>query len=176
MGFLRLYRITGDKTLLRIVSGAWDDIHERQMYITGGVSVAEHYEHDYVKPLSGNIVETCATMSWMQLTQQLLELTGESKYADAMERLMINHVFAAQDCESGVCRYHTAPNGSKPDGYFHGPDAQQADTGLSQCYPPSFTQKKEKSFISINTCPHNIPERISHLKSPETIRNPKICS
>ena len=60
-------------------------------------------------------VETCATMSWMQLTQQLLELTGESKYADAMERLMINHVFAAQDCESGVCRYHTAPNGSKPD-------------------------------------------------------------
>jgi len=34
---------------------------QRQMYITGGVSVADHYEHDYVKPLSGNIVETCAT-------------------------------------------------------------------------------------------------------------------
>ena len=109
MGFLRLYRITGDKTLLRKVAGAWDDIRERQMYITGGVSVAEHYEHDYVKPLSGNIVETCATMSWMQLTQMLLELTGETKYADAMERLMLNHVFAAQDCETGVCRYHTAP-------------------------------------------------------------------
>ena len=58
MGFLRLYRITGDKTLLRKVSGAWDDIHERQMYITGGVSVAEHYEHDYVKPLSGNKKKT----------------------------------------------------------------------------------------------------------------------
>ena len=55
MGFLRLYRITGDKTLLRKVTGAWDDIHERQMYITGGVSVAEHYEHDNVKPLSGNL-------------------------------------------------------------------------------------------------------------------------
>lgn len=36
MGFLRLYRITGDKTLLRKVAGAWDDIRERQMYITGG--------------------------------------------------------------------------------------------------------------------------------------------
>ena len=122
MGFLRLYRITGDQTLFRKVKGAWDDINKRQMFITGGVSVAEHYEHGYVKPISGHIVETCATMSWMQLTQNLLELTGDTKYADAMERLMINHVFAGQDAETGVCRYHTAPNGSKPDGYFHGPD------------------------------------------------------
>ena len=122
MGFLRLYRITGNKSLLRKVEGAWDDIYRRQMYITGGVSVAEHYEHGYVKPLSGNIVESCATMSWMQLSQMLLQLTGDTKYADAMERLMINHVFAAQDAETGSCRYHTAPNGMKPDGYFHGPD------------------------------------------------------
>lgn len=61
MGFLRLYRITGDKSLFRKVEGAWEDIHKRQMYITGGVSVAEHYEHGYVKPVSGNVVETCAT-------------------------------------------------------------------------------------------------------------------
>ncbi len=122
MGFLRLYRITGDKSLLRKVEGAWDDIYRRQMYITGGVSVAEHYEHGYVKPLTGNIVESCATMSWMQLSQMLLQLTGDTKYADAMERLMVNHVFAAQDAEMGSCRYHTAPNGMKPGGYFHGPD------------------------------------------------------
>ena len=50
MGFLRLYRITGDKSLFRKVAGAWDDICNRQMYITGGVSVAEHYEHGYVNP------------------------------------------------------------------------------------------------------------------------------
>jgi DUF1680 family protein len=114
--------VTGDETLLRKIKGAWDDINRRQMYITGGVSVAEHYEPGYIKPISGHVVETCATMSWMQLTQALLELTAEAKYAEAMERLMINHVFAAQDAETGVCRYHTAPNGTKPDGYFHGPD------------------------------------------------------
>lgn len=122
MGFLRLYRITGDKSYFNKVKGAWDDIVKRQMYITGGVSVAEHYEHDYVKPVSGNIVETCATMSWMQLTQSLLELTGDPCYADAMERLMLNHVFAGQDAKYGYCRYHTAPNGVKPEGFFHGPD------------------------------------------------------
>ena len=116
------------------------------MYITGGVSVAEHYEHDYVKPISGHVVETCATMSWMQLTQMLLELTGESKYADAMERLMINHVFAAQDCETGSCRYHTAPNGSKPHGYFHGPDCCTASGHRIISMLPTFMYAEKGRF------------------------------
>jgi len=122
IGFLRLYSATGDESYLRKVVGAWNDIYRRQMYITGGVSVAEHYEGGFIKPLSGNIVETCATMSWMQLTQMLLQLTGEVKYADAIERIMLNHVFAAQDEDSGICRYHTPPTGEKPNGYYHGPD------------------------------------------------------
>jgi hypothetical protein len=109
---------------------------------------------DYVKPLSGNIVETCATMSWMQLTQQLLELTGESKYADAMERLMINHVFAPRIVKAEfVDIIQLRMEVSLTVISMGRIAAQQADTGLSRCYPPSFTQKKEKSFISINTCP-----------------------
>lgn len=150
MGFLRLYRITGDKSLLRKVIGAWDDIHRRQMYITGGVSVAEHYEHGYVKPLSGNIVETCATMSWMQLTQLLLQLTGDSKYADAIEQLMLNHVFAAQDAASGSCRYHTAPNGTKPEGYFHGPDCCTASGHRIISLLPTFFYAQQGNDFYIN--------------------------
>lgn len=150
MGFLRLYRITGDKTLLRKVEGAWNDIAKRQMYITGGVSVAEHYEHDFVKPLSGNIVESCATMSWMQLSQMLLQLTGNTKYADAMERLMINHVFAAQDALEGVCRYHTAPNGHKPDGYFHGPDCCTASGHRIISLLPTFFYAQEGKEFYVN--------------------------
>lgn len=150
MGFLRLYRITGDESLLRKVEGAWVDISERQMYITGGVSVAEHYEHGYVKPISGNIVETCATMSWMQLTQMLLELTSDPKYADAIERLMINHVFAAQDCEYGVCRYHTAPNGMKPQGYFHGPDCCTASGHRIISLLPTFLYSENDHDFFIN--------------------------
>ena len=47
LGFLRLYQITGDASLLRKVRGAWDDVAARQLYITGGVSVGEHYEPGY---------------------------------------------------------------------------------------------------------------------------------
>lgn len=122
MGFLRLYQATGDKTLLRKVEGAWEDIARRQVYITGGVSVAEHYEPGYNKPLTGHVVETCANMSWLQLNQMLLEITGKPRYADAIESLLINHVFAAQTIDGDSNRYHTPPNGFKPDDYFHGVD------------------------------------------------------
>ncbi len=121
LGFLRMYQLTGDESYMRKVKGAWDDIARRQMYVTGGVSVGEHYEKGYIKPIKGHVVETCATMSWMQLTQYLLELTGDPKYADATERLLLNHVFAAQSIDGDCIRYHTPPNGAKND-YFHGPD------------------------------------------------------
>ncbi len=122
LGFLRLYEATGDASLLRKVKGAWDDVDRRQRYITGGVSVGEHYEPGHRLPIAGHVVETCANMSWMELTQALLQLTGEVKYADAIERLMLNHVLAAQTIDGDCNRYHTALNGSKPGGYFHGPD------------------------------------------------------
>ncbi len=148
MGFLRLYMITGDKSYLRKVAGAWDDIHRRQMYITGGVSVCEHYEHDFVKPISGNVVETCATMSWMQLTEMLLQITGDTKYGDALERIILNHVFAAQDSETGICRYHSAPNGSKPGGFFHGPDCCTASGHrMISTLPTYFYAKKGNDFF-----------------------------
>jgi len=130
--------------------GAWDDISRRQMYITGGVSVAEHYEPGFIKPLSGNVVETCATMSWMQLTQFLLELTGEAKYAEAMERLLINHVFAAQDIDEGLNRYHTAPNGSKPNGFFHGPNCCTASGHRIISLLPTFIYAEKGKEFYIN--------------------------
>ncbi len=121
-GFLRMYQITGDESYLRKVAGAWQDIAGRQMYITGGVSVGEHYEPGHRLPITGHVVETCASMSWIEVTQYLLELTGEAKYADAIERLLWNHLYAAQTVDGDCNRYHTPLNGAKPAGYYHGPN------------------------------------------------------
>jgi uncharacterized protein len=150
LGFLNLYRITGDESYLRKVKGAWNDIARRQMYITGGVSVAEHYEKGFIKPLEGNVVETCASMSWMQLTQYLLELTGEVKYADAIEKLTWNHVFAAQSQDGVNCKYHTAPNGTKPHGYFRRPDCCTASGGRILAMMPSFIYAVKDKNLFVN--------------------------
>ncbi|HEY4061073.1 MAG TPA: beta-L-arabinofuranosidase domain-containing protein [Puia sp.] len=122
LGLLRMYQVSGDTSYLRKVVGVWNDVAARQMYITGGVSVGEHYERDYIKPLTGEMMETCATMSWMQLSQYLLDLTGDTKYADAMERICWNQVFAEQTIDGDANHYFTPPNGYTPKGYYREPD------------------------------------------------------
>jgi DUF1680 family protein len=122
LGLLRMYRVSGDSSYLKKVEGAWNDIASRQLYITGGVSVGEHYEHDYIKPLTGEMMETCATMSWMQLSQELLDITGDRKYADAIERILWNNVFAEQTIDGDANHYFTPPNGYTPKGYYREPD------------------------------------------------------
>lgn len=151
LGFLRLYEITGDASYLRKVAGAWDDIASRQMYITGGVSVGEHYESGYIKPKTGHAVETCATMSWLQVTQYLLELTGEVKYADAMEKLLWNHVFAAQAIDGDTYRYHTPPNGVKPEGFYRSqPDCCSGSGHRMISLLPTFLYGKDSEGVFIN--------------------------
>ncbi|HLZ85598.1 MAG TPA: beta-L-arabinofuranosidase domain-containing protein [Puia sp.] len=122
LGLLRMYRVSGDSSYLRKVEGAWNDIASRQLYITGGVSVGEHYERDFVKPLTGEMMETCATMSWMQLSQELLDIIGDPKYADAIERIQWNNVFAEQTIDGDANHYFTPPNGYTPKGYYREPD------------------------------------------------------
>jgi DUF1680 family protein len=150
LGFLRLYQITGDVSYLRKVTGAWQDIVNRQLYITGGVSVGEHYTPDYLRPIDGHVVETCANMSWMELNQYLLELTGEAKYAEVMERLLVNHVFAAQTVDGDCYRYHTPPNGMKPSGFFHGPDCCTASGHRLTAKLPLFIYAQDKETAIVN--------------------------
>lgn len=138
LGFLRLYRATGDTALLHKVEAAWADVAGRQLYVTGGVSVGEHYERGYVKPLTGKMLETCATMSWMQLSQALLELTGDTKYADVLERALWNQVFAAQAIDGNANRYNTPPDGVVPEGYFREPDCCSGSGERLEAMLPSF--------------------------------------
>jgi DUF1680 family protein len=37
----------------------------------------------------------------------LLEISGDTRYADVEERLMLNHVFASQEVDGTSYRYHT---------------------------------------------------------------------
>ena len=150
LGFLRLYEITGEQSILDKVAGAWGDIRRRQMYVTGGVSAGEHYKPDHQRPLTGDVVETCANMSWMQLTQKLLEITGEPKYADVMEQILFNHVFASQTIDGDSYRYHTPPNGQKPQKYFHGPDCCTSSGHRLVAMLPLFIYATTQDSITVN--------------------------
>ena len=113
LGMLRLYQATGDATLLRKVEGAMRDIMSRQVFATGAVSVHECYQTDQLLPNGSAVAETCASMSWLELNQYLLEMTANPVYADTIEKVMFNHLPAAQASDGGGFGYHTALVGTK---------------------------------------------------------------
>jgi uncharacterized protein len=118
VGLCELARATGEREWLAPVFIAWDDIVARRLYLTGSATQGEHFHGDFELPNhpSANIGETCVTTTWIQLNSQLLRLTGEARFADALERTFFNHLAAAQRPDGTQWCYFTALEGTKPYG------------------------------------------------------------
>jgi hypothetical protein len=118
VGLCELYRVTGDKRLLAPALNAWEDIVANHLYITGSASQGEHFHEPHQLPnASGaHVAETCVTVTWIQLTAELLRITGEARFGDQLERTFFNHLAAAQRPDGAQWCYFTALQGSKPYG------------------------------------------------------------
>ena len=115
-GLLELYRATGDKRLMADMLIAWSDIVMNRLYPTGSASSHELYQDDFHFPntASGNICETCVTVTWEQMNVQLLRLTGDARFADEIERSAYNHLLGAQKPNGDDWAYYTPLEGRKP--------------------------------------------------------------
>jgi len=115
MGLCDLARVTGDRQLLLAVTNGWEDVVRNRLYLTGTASTHEHFGGDHELPNGDDaqIGETCVTTTWIQLNQQLLQLTGGAAYADEIERSLYNHLTAAQNPRGDDWCYYTALQGSK---------------------------------------------------------------
>lgn len=98
VGLCELYRTTGREGLLPPVVHAWDDVVARRLYISGSASQGEFFRDDHFLPNDekAHIMETCVTVTWIQLNAQLLRLTGEPRYADELERTVYNQLLFVQ--------------------------------------------------------------------------------
>jgi DUF1680 family protein len=115
VGLVELYRITGRAEYLKPAEIAWKDIVAHRLYVTGTTSAAEHFQDDFVLPgeEASNVGEGCATVTFLQLTWQLLRATGQPQYADQLEHTVYNALLGAQDPRSGDICYFTPLNGKK---------------------------------------------------------------
>jgi DUF1680 family protein len=86
-GLLELYRLTGNQTYKTAVEKVWENIKNTEINVAGsGSSMEAWFGGKKLQPLvSRHYQETCVTATWIKLSQQLLRLTGEAKYADAIE-------------------------------------------------------------------------------------------
>lgn len=97
---------TNETELLNALTRIWKDSTYRKMYITGGIGalhkgaaersrpryepLAEAYGRPYQLPNDTAYNETCANISKAMWSWRMLQLTGEARYADVIERVMYN--------------------------------------------------------------------------------------
>lgn len=115
VGLAELYRVTSNPLYLRAVQIAWKDIATHRLYVTGTTSTSEHFADDQELPgeQSSNVGEGCATVTWLQLSWELLRLTGEPQYGEELEHTVYNALLGAQDAANGNICYFTPLNGKK---------------------------------------------------------------
>ena len=113
-GALEFYRTTGKTNLLNACLIAWDDIVRNRLYLTGAASYGEFFHDDFDFPNVANVGETCVTVTWLQFNAQLLRLTGEARFAEQLERVILNQLFGAQRCDGSGWGYYVQMAGRKP--------------------------------------------------------------
>jgi DUF1680 family protein len=113
-GALEYYRTVGDSRILEACLNAWQDIVKHRLYITGAASYDEIFHADYDLPNVSNVGETCVTVTWLQFNVQLLRLTGEARFAEQLEHVVLNQLFGAQKCDGTAWGYYVQMEGRKP--------------------------------------------------------------
>ena len=154
-GLLELYRLTGKTEYLRAVENTWQNILDTEINIAGSGSAMEcwfggkqlqtmHIEH---------YQETCVTATWIKLSQQLLRLTGDAKYGDAIEQTYYNALLGAMYKDGADWAKYSPLSGQRGEG------SEQCGMGLNCCVAsgprglftlPITAVMSEKGGLSIN--------------------------
>lgn len=113
-GALEYYRSVGGPDILQACLNAWQDIVNNRLYPTGTASYREVFHDNFDFPNINNVGETCVTVTWLQFNAQLLRLRGEKRFADQIEKTVLNQLLGAQTCDGAKWGYYVQMEGIKP--------------------------------------------------------------
>lgn len=107
-GLLEYYKITGTEKWLTAVVNFANRLIESEITVIGSAGCKhELFNHSSLMQTytgySGLMQETCVTVTWIKLCYRLLKLTGESKYADEIEKSVYNALYGAVNTENSSC-------------------------------------------------------------------------
>ena len=130
-GVTDLYAETGDAALLDAMLAQWDDLVSTKLYLTGGVG-SRHYGESigdpYELPPDRAYCETCASIASIMWNWRLLLVTGESRFADLIERTLYNGFLAGHSLD-GRSFFYANPLQSR------GGDARHSWNPVACCPP-----------------------------------------
>ncbi|TWD75160.1 hypothetical protein FB561_6598 [Kribbella amoyensis] len=99
---------TDDTELLDALRETWQTMVDSQAYLTGGVGsrwYGEAFGDPFELPPDAAYCETCAAIASVQWSWRMLLATGESKYADQLERTLYNAVISGVSLTGGEFFY-----------------------------------------------------------------------
>ncbi|SIO52331.1 glycoside hydrolase family 127 protein [Chitinophaga niabensis] len=128
-GLLEYYRLTGEEKYKQAVVQTWENIRNTEINVAGSGSALECWfggAHLQTSPIH-HYQETCVTATWIKLSQQLLRLTGEAKYADAIEQTYYNALLGSMSTDGAAWAKYTPLYGQRLKG------SEQCGMGLNCC-------------------------------------------
>ena len=93
-----LYMEKGEPAMWEASERLWQDVTSTKLYITGGVGArydGEAFGDPYELPSDQCYCETCAAIGSLMWNWRLLLITGESRYADLVERTLYNGILSS---------------------------------------------------------------------------------
>ena len=126
-GAAAAYAVTGQRRYLDIIRNAYDYLQAHQLYATGGYGPAERMVPDplllqYLDTMENHWETQCCSWAAFKLAKYLMSFTGDARYGDWIERLLINGIGAtlpmsadgrvmyyAGHSLSGACKAHNMP-------------------------------------------------------------------
>lgn len=107
-GAAKVYEVTGDEKWRRRVEQFWKSaVTDRGMYCTSGQNAGEFWIPPFMQGqfLGDNNQEFCTVYNMVRTAQYLFRWTGDTRYADYIERCLYNGFLAQQNSVNGMPTY-----------------------------------------------------------------------
>ncbi len=153
-GALDVATETGDGELAAAIRAQWASTVARRTYITGGVGSHhqdEAFGDDFELPADRAYAETCAGIASVMLSWRLLLAAGEDRYADLIERTLLNNVLASPRADGRAFYYANTLHQRTP-GTVAGDEtlvSHRAETGL------------RGAWFDVSCCPTNVARTLA---------------
>ena len=120
-GLIEYYEVTGRRELLDAAIATGNQIIADEINLAGGCACSEAWFHGAKKQHLPyvRLQETCVTTTWMRFCEKLLDITGETKWADQLERTFYNAYLGAMKADGSEFAGYTPLSGNRYHGQHH---------------------------------------------------------
>lgn len=117
IGLLKYAELTGNESIIQSVEKYWQEVYNTQIRNTGNGTLFELWTENGNAPalLDGEQKpnETCVAVGWIELSLALFKITKQTKYANAIDRTLYNHILASISPNGDDFAYYQPNFGNK---------------------------------------------------------------